>query len=194
MTPASPPFNLQRPPLTHCTNCGSVLESRVPPGDSHPRMVCPACGAIHYENPKLIVGCIPVWEGKILLCKRAIEPRYGYWTLPAGFMENGETSADGAARETLEEAGAQVKNLTPYTLIDVPYVHQVHFFYRAELVSLDFASGEESLDVRLFSEDEIPWSELAFFTVIETLRHFVADRKAGRFEFRQLQIRNKPVP
>ena len=190
----APPFNLQRPPLTHCNNCGTLLESRVPPGDGRERMVCPNCGTIHYENPKLVVGCIPLWEDKILLCKRAIEPRYGYWTLPAGFMENGETTAHGAARETLEEAGAEVKDLAPYTLIDVPYVHQVHLFFRAELVSPDFSPGEESLDVRLFKEDEIPWDELAFYTVIETLRHFVADRKAGRFEFRQLQIRNKPVP
>jgi ADP-ribose pyrophosphatase YjhB (NUDIX family) len=188
------PFNLHRPPLLHCTNCGTRMQSRIPPGDGRERMVCPACGAIHYENPKLVVGCIPVWEGKILLCKRAIEPRYGYWTLPAGFMENGETTLDGAARETIEEAGATVKNLVPYTLLDVPYVNQVHMFYRAELATPDYASGEESLDVRLYNEEDIPWDQLAFYTVIETLKHFLADRKAGKYEFRQLQIRARPVP
>ena len=166
----------------------------MPPGDSHDRAVCPACGAIHYENPKLIVGCIPVWQDQVLLCKRAIEPRYGYWTLPAGFMENGETTADGAARETIEEAGAVVKNLTPYTLIDVPYVHQVHMFFRADLSAPEFSSGEESLDVRLYKEEDIPWDDLAFYTVIETLKHFFADRKKGEFGFHNLQIRYKPVP
>jgi ADP-ribose pyrophosphatase YjhB (NUDIX family) len=189
-----PPFDLHRPPLAHCTNCGTRMEKRIPPGDGRERMVCPACGAIHYENPKLVVGCIPVWEDKILLCKRAIEPRYGHWTLPAGFMENGETTADGAARETLEEAGATVKNLTPYTLIDVPYVHQVHMFYIAELATPEYSSGEESLDVRLYEEAQIPWPDLAFYTVIETLKHFFADRKAGKFGFHNLQIRYRPVP
>ena len=190
----NPPFNLHRPPLAHCNNCGTSLEKRIPPGDGRERMVCPACGAIHYENPKLVVGCIPVWENKLLLCKRAIEPRYGYWTLPAGFMENGETTAEGAERETIEEAGAQVKNLKPYALLDVPYVHQVHMFYLAELSSLEFAAGEESLEVALYEEHEIPWDDLAFYTVIETLKHFYADRKAGQFGFHHLQIHYKPVP
>jgi ADP-ribose pyrophosphatase YjhB (NUDIX family) len=189
-----PPFDLHRPPLQHCNNCGTLLARRVPPGDARERAVCPACGAIHYENPKMVVGCIPMWEDRILLCKRAIEPRYGYWTLPAGFMENGETTADGAARETVEEAGATVTNLKPYTLIDVPYVHQVHMFYLADLSNLDFAPGEESLDVRLYKEEDIPWHDLAFYTVIETLKHFFADRKSGQFGFRNLQIRYKPVP
>ncbi|MDB5806405.1 MAG: ADP-ribose pyrophosphatase [Betaproteobacteria bacterium] len=194
MTLPTAPFNLQRPALTHCSNCGAVLESRVPPGDGHHRLVCPACGTIHYENPKLIVGCLPVWEGKLLLCRRAIEPRYGYWTLPAGFMENGETTADGAARETLEEAGAQVNNLVPFSIIDVSYVHQVHFFFLADLANLDFSPGEESLEVRLFAEEEIPWSELAFYTVIETMHLYYEDRKAGKYGFHNLQLRAKPVP
>lgn len=194
MSLPAPPFDLRRPPLTHCNHCGSVLAARVPPGDSHERMVCPACGTIHYENPKLICGCIPLWQDKVLLCKRAIEPRYAYWTLPAGFMENGETTADGAQRETLEEAGAEVKDLVPFSVIDVPYVHQVHFFFRAELVSPAFSSGEESLEVRLFDESEIPWDKLAFYTVIETLKLFFSDRKAGRYSFHNLQLRSKPIP
>jgi ADP-ribose pyrophosphatase YjhB (NUDIX family) len=183
-----PPFNIHRPPLTHCSNCGTQVIRAAPPGDSRERAVCPACGAIHYENPKLVVGCIPVWQDQLLLCKRAIEPRYGYWTLPAGFMENGETTAEGAMRETMEEAGAAVQNLQPFALLDVPYVHQVHMFYRAEMVSPDFAAGEESLEVGLYAEDEIPWDDLAFRTVIETLRAFFADRKAGSYGFHTVPI------
>ena len=165
MTVAIPPFNLQRPPLKHCNNCGTVLEARIPPGDSHQRKVCPSCGAIHYENPKLVVGCIPLWEDKILLCKRAIEPRYGYWTLPAGFMEMGETTSEGASRETLEEAGARVEVQSLFSLLNVPHVHQVHLFYLARLLDLDVDAGEESLEVRLFEEHEIPWDDIAFPTV-----------------------------
>jgi len=189
-----PPFNIHRPPLKHCSNCGTLMDKLVPPGDGRERMVCPACGAIHYENPKVVVGCLPVWEDKLLLCKRAIEPRYGYWTLPAGFMENGETTAEGAQRETLEEAGALVGNLKPFALLDVPYVHQVHMFYLAEMSSPEFSSGEESLDVRLYAEHEIPWDDLAFYTVIETLKHYYADRKAGSFGFHTVPIRYKPMP
>lgn len=179
----TPPFNIHRPPLTHCSNCGTVLERRVPPGDGRERATCPACGAIHYENPKMVVGCVPVWEDKVLLCKRAIEPRYGYWTLPAGFMENGETTAEGAARETMEEAGATVHNLKPFALLDVPYVHQVHMFYLADMVTPSFSSGEESLDVGFYTEAQVPWTDLAFLTVIETLKAFFADRKAGHYGF-----------
>ena len=189
-----PPFNIHRPPLKHCSNCGTLMDKLVPPGDGRERMVCPACGAIHYENPKVVVGCLPVWEDKLLLCKRAIEPRYGYWTLPAGFMENGETTAEGAQRETLEEAGALVGNLKPFALLDVPSVHQVHMFYLAEMSSPEFSSGEESLDVRLYAEHEIPWDDLAFYTVIETLKHYYADRKAGSFGFHTVPIRYKPMP
>jgi ADP-ribose pyrophosphatase YjhB (NUDIX family) len=183
-----PPFNIHRPPLTHCSNCGTPLIRSVPPGDGRERAVCPACGAIHYENPKMVVGCIPVWEDKLLLCKRAIEPRYGYWTLPAGFMENGETTAEGAARETMEEAGATVHNLRPFALLDVAHVHQVHMFYLADLAAPVYAAGEESLEVGLYAEHEIPWEDLAFRTVIETLRAFFADRKAGHYGFHAVPV------
>ena len=188
-TPATAPaFNLHRPPLIHCSNCGTKVERRVPDGDERMRAVCPACGGIHYENPKVVVGCIPVFEDRILLCKRAIEPRYGYWTLPAGFMENGETTAEGAARETHEEAGANVIELEAFSLLDVPYVHQVHVFYRARMAAPVFAAGAESLEVQLFSEAEIPWADLSFRTVIETLKLFFADRRAGKFGFHVLPI------
>jgi ADP-ribose pyrophosphatase YjhB (NUDIX family) len=148
-----------------------------------PRWVCDACGEIHYQNPKLVVGAIPEWEGRLLLCRRAIEPRYGYWTLPAGFMENDETAGQAALRETLEEAGAHIELLAPYSLISVPYVNQVHLFYRARLLDLEFKPGEESLEVALYDEDKVPWKEIAFRTVGLTLRHWFADRKAGAFGF-----------
>jgi ADP-ribose pyrophosphatase YjhB (NUDIX family) len=156
---------------------------RVPPGDSLERWVCDQCGEIHYQNPRLIVGTVPEFEGRILLCRRAIEPRYGYWTLPAGFMENDETAAQAAARETLEEAGASVEMGPPFSLISVPHVNQVHLFYRARLADLNFNPGEETLEVALFEEPAVPWKDVAFRTVANTLRHWFADRKAGSFGF-----------
>ena len=156
---------------------------RVPPGDTLPRGVCDHCGEIHYQNPRLVVGSIPEYEGKVLLCRRAIEPRYGYWTLPAGFMENDETTAAAAVRETLEEAGARIELAEPFSLISVPYVNQVHLFYRARLLDLDFRPGEESLELGLCEEAAIPWKEIAFRTVATTLRHWFADRARGAFAF-----------
>ncbi len=156
----------------------------VPAGDNRPRYVCTQCATIHYQNPKMVLGTLPVWEGdgelKVLLCKRAIEPRYGYWTLPAGFMENNETTEAAALRETVEEAGANVELGKLFALINVQHVHQVHMFYLATLRDLDFAPGEESLDVRMFTESEIPWEELAFPTIHATLELFFADRARMR--------------
>jgi ADP-ribose pyrophosphatase YjhB (NUDIX family) len=169
------------PALNFCSACGGPVVHRVPPGDSLPRGMCDACGAIHYRNPRLVVGALPEWGDQVLLCKRAIEPRLGKWTLPAGFMENGETVAAAAARETLEEACARVELGPMFTMISVPYISQVHVIYRARLLDLDFGPGEESLEVRLFREDEIPWDEIAFRTISQSLRHFFADRKAGCF-------------
>jgi ADP-ribose pyrophosphatase YjhB (NUDIX family) len=156
---------------------------RVPPGDTLPRWVCDQCGEIHYQNPKLIVGTVPEHEGRILLCRRAIEPRYGYWTLPAGFMENDETTGQAALRETLEESGANVELGAPFTMISVPRVNQVHLYYRARVRDLDFKPGEETLEVSLFEEARIPWREIAFRTVGTTLRHWFADRTKGAFGF-----------
>ena len=169
--------------MKFCSHCGAGVVQRVPPGDSLPRFVCDACGSIHYVNPKLVVGTVTEWEGRLLLCRRAIEPRYGYWTLPAGFMENGESVGEAAARETLEEAGARVILGEPFSMISVPAVHQVHVFYRATLADLDFKAGEESLEVKLMTEDEIPWKDIAFRTVGLTLRHWFADRARGSFGF-----------
>jgi ADP-ribose pyrophosphatase YjhB (NUDIX family) len=156
---------------------------RVPPGDHLPRHICDRCGEIHYQNPRLIVGTLPAWEDKILLCRRAIEPRYDMWTLPSGFMENGETVAEAAVRETREEANASIDLIGMYTLISVPRISQVHIIYRASLRNLDFSPGEESLDVRLFAEHEIVWNEIAFRTIALTLRYFFEDRRTGVFRF-----------
>ena len=169
--------------MKFCSSCGAKVARRVPPGDNLPRFLCDQCGEIHYQNPRLIVGTVPEFEGRVLLCRRAIEPRYGYWTLPAGFMENDETAGQAALRETLEEAGARVELGEPFTLISVPYVNQVHLFYRARLVDLQFNPGEESLEVALYEEAQVPWQEIAFRTVGATLRHWFADRARGTFAF-----------
>jgi ADP-ribose pyrophosphatase YjhB (NUDIX family) len=169
--------------MKYCSNCGAAVVKRVPPGDTLERWVCDACGEIHYQNPKLVVGTVPEREGRLLLCRRAIEPRYGYWTLPAGFMENAETVMQAALRETLEEAGAYVDVGAPFSMISVPYVNQVHVFYLARLRSLEFKPGEETLEVAMFSEAEIPWDQVAFRTVAATLRHWFADRGRGAFGF-----------
>lgn len=169
-----------------------VLET--PPGDNRPRYCCRQCGSIHYQNPKLVLGTVPVWNDQVLLCRRAIEPRYGMWTLPAGFMENGESTEEGAARETSEEAGAHIELGPLYSMLDVPHVDQVHLFFRARLLDLDFNPGPESLEVQLFSEVDIPWKSLAFRTVEQTLRWFFEDRRAGHFPLRNAAIRYQPRP
>ena len=169
--------------MKFCSQCGAPVELRLLPNDNRMRYVCTACGEVHYQNPKLIVGAIPEWQDKILLCRRAIEPRHGLWTLPAGFMENGETTVEAAARETLEEANAQVGIGELYSLYNLPYINQVHLLFRARLLNLDFSPGVESLEVRLFSEQEIPWDKLAFRAVHYTLQHYFADRKTGVFRF-----------
>lgn len=166
--------------MKFCSECAHPVALAVPEGDNRPRFVCPQCHTIHYQNPKLVIGSLPVWqEGgplQVLLCKRAIEPRLGFWTLPAGFMENAETTAEAAIRETEEEAGASVELGPLFTMLNVAHVHQVHLFYLARLRDLDFAPGIESLDVRLFGEHEIPWDDLAFPTIRTTLELFFADR------------------
>jgi len=171
--------------MNYCNQCGGTLEVRVPDGDSLPRHVCERCGAIHYLNPKLVVGCIAEWEGRILLCRRAIEPRHGLWTLPAGFMENGETTAQAAVRETLEEACARIEIGELFSLVNVPHINQVHLFYRGRLVGGSFAPGIESLETALFDENEIPWDELAFRSVTLCLKAYFADRRRGRFVFHE---------
>jgi len=178
-----------RSPIKHCRNCGIAVVYRIPDdGDTKERAVCPACATIHYENPLNVVGTVPYWGDKILLCKRNIEPRFGKWTLPAGFLELGETTAQGAARETLEEAGAQIELEGLFTIINVARVGQVHMFYRARLLSEQFDPGYETIEAQLYAEDEIPWDEIAFRTVKETLERFFADRRSGRFGVHDVDI------
>lgn len=174
--------------MNYCSHCGAPVQYIVPPKDNRARHVCTACGRIHYENPRMVVGCLPLWEDRVLLCRRAIEPRLGLWTLPAGFMENHETAREGAMRETLEEAGARVEILDLYSLISVPDINQVYLLFRARLLDLNFAPGEESLEVRLFREAEIPWDKLAFRTVRTTLEHYFADLRTGSFPLHQGDI------
>jgi ADP-ribose pyrophosphatase YjhB (NUDIX family) len=174
--------------MKFCTECAQPLTLQVPEGDDRERHVCSACGHIHYVNPRVIVGCLPTVGEQILLCRRAIEPRYGKWTLPAGFMENGETTAEGAARETWEEAEARATNLQIYRLFDVPQIHQVYVFYRCGVAEDRFGAGPESLETQLFSASEIPWDELAFPVVSELLSEFLEDRVTGDFPVRHSVI------
>jgi len=184
--------------MNFCSHCGTRVVVRVPPGDSLPRHVCDTCGTIHYQNPKIIVGCIPTWENRVLLCKRAIEPRYGLWTVPAGFMENGETTGDGAKRETLEEANANVEIGDLFALYNIPHINQVYMLFRAQLLDLDFHAGAETLEVRLCKDTEVPWDEIAFATVRNTLTHYFNDQRRGHFGFHLGTIepmpRNTPRP
>lgn len=171
--------------MRYCSECGAPVELRLPPDDNRPRHVCTVCSTIHYQNPKLVIGAIPEWEdGRILLCRRSIEPRCGLWTLPAGFMENGETTTEAAMRETLEEANARIAIGELYSMYNLSYINQVHLLFRARLLDLDFSPGAESLEVELFEEQDIPWDEIAFRPVCFTLRHYYADRKTGNFQFR----------
>lgn len=168
--------------MKFCSECGSKVVLRIPEGDTLPRYVCPNCHAIHYQNPKVIVGCIPEWENKILLCKRAIAPHRGKWTLPAGFMENNETLIQGATRETFEEANARVEIRRLYAIYSLPHISQVYVLFRAKLLDLDFSPGIESLEVRLFEEQEIPWSEIAFRVIHDPLKRYLEERRHGQPE------------
>ncbi len=180
---------MQRAPIKHCKNCGAAVVYRLPDdGDTKQRAVCPACHTVHYENPLNVVGTVPHFGDRVLLCKRNIEPRFGKWTLPAGFMELDETLAEGAARETVEEAGAQFEMQSLFSILNVARVGQVHMFYRARLTSDQFDPGTETIEARLFLESEIPWSEIAFRTVKETLERYFADQRAGAFSIHTVDI------
>ena len=180
---------MQRRTIQHCRECGTAVVYRIPDdGDTRERAICPSCGTVHYINPLLVVGTVPYLGDRVLLCKRAIEPRWGKWTLPAGFMEMDETMAEGAARETDEEAGAQITMGPLFSTLSIPRVGQVHVFYLAELRSEVFNPGQETLEARLFTEAEIPWDELAFMTVRETLRRFFDDQRSGRYGIHDIDI------
>jgi ADP-ribose pyrophosphatase YjhB (NUDIX family) len=166
--------------MNFCNHCGNPVELRIPPGDHLPRYVCAHCGTIHYQNPRIIAGCVPDHEGRILLCRRAIEPRLGYWTVPAGFMENRETIQQAAARESLEEAHAVVQIGSLLAVVHVMEAHQVHIFFRAILPRAEFGIAPESLEVGLFPESDIPWADIAFPSIEFALRRYFSDRAAGR--------------
>ena len=170
--------------MNFCSSCGSQLASKVPRGDDRLRFVCDGCGFVHYENPKIVTGCLPVWQDSILLCRRAIEPRRGYWTVPAGFMELDETIQQGAIRETWEEARARVEIQAPYSLFNLPHVNQLYIIFRARLMDLEYRPGPESLDVQLFQQEEIPWDDLAFGTVRQTLEFYFTDREHHHYPMR----------
>ncbi len=167
--------------MKYCSQCGAPVSVRVPEGDHLPRHICDACDTVHYQNPKIVAGCIPEWQGRILLCRRAIEPRYGLWTLPAGFMENHESAVAAAAREAREEANAVVEDLRLYGLYSLVHVSQVYLMFRGRLKDGQARAGAETLELRLFAEEDIPWDELAFTVVEETLRQYFAERRQGAF-------------
>lgn len=168
--------------MKFCSQCGATVSHKIPEGDNLPRYICDNCDTIHYQNPRIIAGCIAEWQDTILLCKRAIEPRYGLWTLPAGFMENRETTAEGAAREAMEEANARIQNMSLFSVFSIPHISQVYMMYRGELDQGYASAGHESLEVNLFREQDIPWNELAFPVMRETLKLYYADKKTGRFD------------
>lgn len=167
--------------MKYCSACGETVDLKIPDGDDRPRYVCIHCQTIHYQNPNMVAGVIAEHEDRILLCKRAIEPRLGKWTLPAGFMENGETVMQGAAREAYEEARAQCADMSLFCMISIPHISQVYVMYRASLVDGFAEPGPESQEVALLREDEIPWDEIAFPVVLESLRLYYQDRAAGSF-------------
>ncbi|MCD6586223.1 MAG: NUDIX hydrolase [Desulfobacteraceae bacterium] len=175
--------------MKYCSNCGKPVELLIPKDDDRPRYVCHACKIVHYQNPKLVVGCIPEWKNKILLCRRDIEPKKGKWTLPAGYLENGETVEDGAMRETFEETGAVVENLSPYLLFDITHINQLYLMFHSRLVKPDFHVTPESSELRLFDEKEIPWGEIGFKVIEKTLKQYFKDRNTGTFPFRIQQIK-----
>jgi ADP-ribose pyrophosphatase YjhB (NUDIX family) len=177
--------------MKFCPDCGQPVTLRVPEGDHRPRHVCTGCGAVHYQNPKIVAGCVPEYEGRILLCRRAIEPRHGFWTIPAGFMENGETTQDAARRESVEEALAEVEIGSLLAVVHVLHADQVHVMFRARLPKPEFGVGAESLEVMLCEEADIPWQDIAFRSVDYALRRYLEDRRAGseRHHFTAIDLR-----
>ena len=178
--------------MNYCSHCGARVGLRTPPGDHVPRYICTSCGTIHYENPKVVVGCVPEHEGRILICRRAIEPRMGFWTVPAGFMENGETLQQGAARECLEEAEAAVEIGSLLAVASILQAHQIHIFFRALLREPKFGPGPESLEVKLVTSEEIPWADIAFPSTEFALQRYLEDRAAGVEKHHFAELNRRP--
>jgi ADP-ribose pyrophosphatase YjhB (NUDIX family) len=175
---------MKLPAMNYCSSCGARVTSKIPPDDDRPRFVCDACETVHYQNPKIVVGCVPEREDAVLLCRRAINPRYGFWTLPAGFLENGETTIEGVQRETFEEAHATIEIISLYTVFDFPRINQVYMMFRSRLLDFDHEGGSESLEVKLFKEQDIPWDRIAFVPIYETLKLFFKDRRNENYPLR----------
>ncbi|WP_043767371.1 NUDIX hydrolase [Algiphilus aromaticivorans] len=178
--------------MKYCSDCAAPLRVEVPAGDNMPRKVCSSCGAIHYRNPRVIVGAICEYEGQLLLCRRDIEPRRGFWTFPAGFLEVGETTAEGAARETFEESGAKVEIEDLCAIINVPYIAQVYMSYRARMTNPHHHITPESSETCLIAPEDIPWDYLAFPTIWHSLKFWMADRAAGTRSFHTLDLTTRP--
>ncbi|KAG9442521.1 hypothetical protein H6P81_018375 [Aristolochia fimbriata] len=181
-----------KPKVSFCQSCGGPTMHVIPEGEEKMRAVCSLCGKIHYENPKMVVGCLVEHNNKVLLCKRKIQPSYGLWTLPAGFLEIGESAAEGATRETLEEACAEVEVLSPFAQLDIPRIGQSYVIFRSKLKKPQFSPGPESLDCALFSLDEIPFDSLAFSSIYVTLKMYIEDVKTGAFKFHYCTINKRP--
>jgi ADP-ribose pyrophosphatase YjhB (NUDIX family) len=179
--------------IKYCPMCGSIVVHEIPDGDDRLRHICHSCGNIQYQNPKLVVGCIPEWERGILFCRRDIEPQKGKWTLPAGFMENNETAAEGAMRETWEETRAKVRIVAPYRVYDLPFVSQVYILFRAQMKDPRFKTTLESSEVRLINEEDVPWDAIAFPVIRETLKSYFEDCKRGKFEFLNLELKPERI-
>ncbi len=180
--------------MKFCSTCGARVTLRIPEGDNRERYICDSCSEIHYQNPKIVAGCIPEWDGKILLCRRAIEPRHGLWTLPAGFMENGESTEEAAMRETREEAGARVEIISLYSLFSIPHISQVYMIYRGDLCDGQYEPGAESLECELFDERTVPWDRLAFQVIKETLKRYFKDKQNGNnFSLQRGEIIRPPI-
>jgi len=180
--------------MNFCSHCGHTLVLRTPLDDDRPRHICEQCDTIHYQNPRIIAGCLPIFEDKVLLCRRSIEPRQGYWTLPAGFMENAESVEQAALRESWEEAHANITLHELYTLFSIPHINQVYMLFKGELNDLNFSAGSESLEVRLFTEEEIPWQQLAFPSIHKTLKYYFADRQQQHYPLRSEVLAARPAP
>jgi len=178
--------------MKYCSNCGSTVEFKIPENDDRPRFVCDSCRVIHYQNPNVVTGCIPQWQDKVLICRRAIEPRKNLWTLPAGFMENGETNLEGAARESREEANAEMMNMQLFSVYSIPHISQVYTFYTANVREGIASPGAESLETKFVSEEEMPWEELAFPVVRETLKLYYEDKRNGKFTTHYGDILRQP--
>jgi ADP-ribose pyrophosphatase YjhB (NUDIX family) len=186
-------FSIDRTAMKFCGECGKSVSHRIPQGDNLPRFVCDSCAAIHYHNPKIVAGCIPEWDGRILLCRRAIEPKSGLWTYPAGFMEIGEGTEDAATRETLEEAGAQVAIARLHSVLSLPHIGQVYLTFIGQLSVGKYEAGQESLEVRLFDREEIPWNEIAFPVVKYALRRYVDDVSCGIYRLHVADLPDRLV-